>query len=65
MVAALAMSLSLKVNTLESIAIYRSKIDATAPVAAEAKPRTTAYHNQMMELQKGARKKGGTFRSCW
>ena len=58
MVAALAMSLSLKVKTLESIAIYRSEIDASAAAAAEAKTRTTAYHNQLMELPKGARKGG-------
>ena len=56
MVAALAMSLSLKVKTLESIAIYRSEIDASAAAAAEAKTRTIAYHNQLMELPKGARK---------
>jgi hypothetical protein len=63
MVAASSMSLSLKVKTLESIAIYRSEIDATAPVAEEAKKRTTACHNQVMELPKGARK-GGILRSC-
>ena len=58
MVAALAMSLSLKVKTLESIAIYRSEIDATAFVAAEAKMRTTAFHTQQMEIPKSARKGG-------
>ena len=58
MVTALAMSLSLKVKTLENITLYRSEIDASSPAAAEAKTRATAYHNQLMELPKGARKRG-------